>query len=148
MVLKRAMTYNEQNISGNQSLDETARSSEKALACARTSVDKKGENVKVLDLTELSGFTDYFVITSGTSDRHVRAIADAIQSTFEASGKEIISIEGYADGRWILMDLGDVIVHIFLDALRDYYDLEGLWVDAPRVRIPSEFYGSAAVRLN
>src|SRR4051812_26169861 len=117
------------------------RSCEKALACARAAIDKKAEHVKVLNLSGLSGFTDYFVICSGMSDRQVQAIADSIEFQVESSGSEILSSEGYAEGRWVLMDCGDVVVHIFLDALREYYDLEALWADAPRVKIPSEFYG-------
>ncbi len=120
----------------------------KALICARAAIDKKAENVKVLNLTQLSGFTDYFIVCSGMSDRQVKAIADAVELTLTSEGGEILSVEGYADGRWVLMDCGDVIVHIFLDALREYYDLESLWADAPRVKIPSEFYGPAASRLN
>ena len=120
----------------------------KALACARAAIDKKAEHVKILNLTGISGFTDYFVICSGMSDRQVQAISDSIEFEVEASGSEVLSVEGYTDGRWVLMDCGDVVVHIFLDALREYYDLEALWQDAPRVKIPSEFYGPAASRLN
>ncbi|HUP57514.1 MAG TPA: ribosome silencing factor [Bdellovibrionota bacterium] len=121
----------------------------KALLCARAAIDKKAENVKVLNLTQLSGFTDYFIICSGMSDRQVQAIADSIEGSLSSEGGgEILSVEGYGEGRWVLMDCGDVIVHIFLDALREYYDLEALWADAPRVKIPSEFYGPAASRLN
>jgi len=120
----------------------------KALACARAAIDKKAEHVKVLNLTGISGFTDYFVICSGMSDRQVQAIADSVEFQVESGGSEVLSIEGYADGRWVLMDCGDVVVHVFLDALREYYDLEALWADAPRVKIPSEFYGPAASRLN
>jgi ribosome-associated protein len=123
-------------------------SKEKALACARAAIDKKAENVKILDLTDLSGFTDYFVICSGMSDRQVQAIADSVEFAMEQSGRETLSSEGYSEGRWVLMDFGDVVVHVFLDALREYYDLENLWTDAPRVKIPSEFYGQAASRLN
>ncbi len=123
-------------------------SRDKALACARAAIDKKAENTIVLDLSGISGFTDYFVIASGTSDRQVKAIADSIEHQMEALGYERLSNEGYADGRWILMDFGDVVAHVFVDALREYYDLENLWADAPRVKIPSEFYGPAASRIN
>lgn len=123
-------------------------SREKALACARAAIDKKAENVKVLNLTDISGFTDYFVICSGMSDRQVQAIAEGVEFAMESADKEIVSSEGYSEGRWVLMDFGDVVVHIFLDALREYYDLENLWVSAPRVKIPSEFYGQAGSRLN
>ncbi len=123
-------------------------SQQKALICARAAIDKKAENVKVLGLTDVSSLTDYFLICSGISDRQVQAISDSISSTMESNGYELLSTEGYADGRWVLLDFGDVIVHIFLDALRDYYDLENLWANAPRLKIPSEFYGPAASRLN
>lgn len=120
----------------------------KALECARAAIDKKAENLKILDLSGLSGFTDYFVICNGTSDRQVQAIASSIESAMKDADKRAISIEGLTDGRWVLMDFGDVVVHIFLDALREYYDLERLWADAPAVKIPSEFYGTAGSRLN
>ncbi len=120
----------------------------RALECARAAIDKKAENVKILDLSELSGFTDYFVICSGTSDRQVQAIGDSVEAMMSTKGVELLSGEGYSEGRWVLMDFGDVVVHVFLDALRDYYDLETLWTDAPRVKIPSEFYGSSASRMN
>lgn len=121
---------------------------QKALTCARAAIDKKAENVKILDLSQQSGFTDYFVICSGMSDRQVQAIADSVGHIMESNGTDALSAEGYSDGRWVLMDFGDVVVHVFLDALREYYDLEKLWADAPRVKIPSEFYGPAASRLN
>lgn len=120
----------------------------RALECTRAAIEKKAENVRVLDLTELSSFTDYFVICSGMSDRQVQAIADSVQSTLKALGHRIVASEGYAEGRWVLLDFGDVVVHVFLDALREYYDIENLWNEAPRVKVPSEFYGTGASRLN
>jgi ribosome-associated protein len=120
----------------------------KALECARAAIEKKAENVKVLDLTELSSFTDYFVVCSGMSDRQLQTISESVEEAMANAGKELLAIEGFGEGRWILMDFGDVIVHVFLDALREYYDLEKLWADAPRVKVPSEFYGASASRLN
>ena len=125
-----------------------AASRERALECARAALEKKAEGVKILDLTRLSGFTDFFVICSGTSDRQVQAIATSVEQHLESKGAELVNFEGFSDGRWVLMDFGDVVVHIFLDALRDYYDLENLWADAPRVSIPAEFYGAGASNLN
>lgn len=123
-------------------------SRDKALECARAAIDKKAEHLKILDLSGISGFTDYFVICSGMSDRQVQAISDSVESAMVSAGHEPLSIEGYGDGRWILMDFGDVVIHVFLDALREYYDLENLWADAPRIKVPSEFYGQSASRLN
>ena len=122
---------------------------DQALSCARAAIEKKAENTRILNLTEISSFTDYFVICSGTSDRQVQAIADSVETLMDSLGHNLLSSEGYSEGRWVLMDFGSVVVHIFLDALRDYYDLENLWKDAPQVKIPSEFYGTAgASRLN
>lgn len=132
-------------VASTQQLDP---SKEKALACARATIDKKAENVRILDLTDVSGFTDYFVICSGMSDRQVQSIADSVEHAMASQGHDLLSAEGYADGRWVLMDFGDVVVHVFLDALREYYDIENLWADAPRLKIPSEYYGPAASRLN
>src|SRR3954466_1934916 len=119
----------------------------KALACARAAIDKKAEHVKILNLTGISGFTDYFVICSGMSDRQVQAIADSVEFQVDASGSEVLSVEGYADGRWVLMDCGDVVVHVFLDALREYYDLKALWQDAPPLKITRACNGPASIRL-
>ncbi len=142
-LMNQERTVNELELSMNENP-----SCQKALACARAAIDKKGENVQVLNLTDISGFTDYFVICSGMSDRQVQAIADSVKNSMTLQGHELLSSEGYSDGRWVLMDFGDVLVHIFLDALREYYDLENLWADAPRVKIPAEFYGPGASRLN
>lgn len=120
----------------------------KALLCAQAAIDKKAENVKLLDLSNISGFTDYFLICSGMSDRQVQAIADGVGNVLEVNGYELLSAEGFNEGRWVLMDFGDVVVHVFLNELREYYDLENLWKDAPKVKIPSEYYGAGASRLN
>ena len=101
-----------------------------------------------LDVRALSSFADVFVVATGRSDRQVRAIADSIEEATKKAGAGPLGVEGYAEGRWVLMDMGDVVVHVFLDALREYYDLENLWADAPRVKVPSEYYGPAASRLN
>ncbi len=119
-----------------------------ALSCARSAIDKKGENLKILNVSKISGFTDYFVIANGQSDRQVNAIADSILENLSREGIKPLSVEGTQDGRWVLIDFGDVVVHIFLDALREYYDLERLWVDAQTVTIPAEYYGPAGSRLN
>jgi ribosome-associated protein len=121
---------------------------DQALTCAKAAIDKRAENLKVLDLTQISGFTDYFVICSGTSDRQVQSIADGIEKNMKDRGARLLSNEGYSEGRWVLMDYGHIVIHIFLDALRDYYDLERLWTDAPQVKIPAEFYGPAASPAN
>jgi ribosome-associated protein len=84
-----------------------------------------------LDVSEVVSFADVFVILTGRSDRQVRAIADAIEEAMIRCGERSIGVEGYDEGRWVLMDLSDVIVHIFQEEVRDRYDLERLWSDAP-----------------
>jgi ribosome-associated protein len=121
---------------------------ERALACARAAIDKKAENVRILDLRRISGFTDFFVICSASNDRQVQAIADSVLKDIRATGAKVIATEGYEDSRWILIDFGDVVVHVFLDPLREYYGLEQLWAGAPRVAVPSEYYGPGVTRLN
>ena len=112
----------------------------KAFLSVQAAANKKAENIKILDLKELSSFTDYFVVCSGHSDRQVQAIADSIVIELKEDGFTPISMEGYREGRWVLVDYGDVVIHVFLDALRDYYDIEQLWHDARKVPIPVELY--------
>ncbi len=112
----------------------------KAFISVQAAANKKAETMKILDLRELSTFTDYFLICSGQSDRQVQAIADSIAIELKEEGFAPISLEGYREGRWVVLDYGDVVVHIFHDALRDYYDIESLWYDAKKVPIPQELY--------
>ena len=112
----------------------------KAFLTVQAASNKKAETIKILDLRALSTFTEYFVICSGQSDRQVQAIADSVCSELKDGGFNPISIEGYRDGRWIVVDYGDIVIHVFHDALRDYYDIEQLWDDAKRVQIPQELY--------
>lgn len=120
---------------------EMIASYQKALLAAKAVIEKKAENVKILDLTGISSIADYFVICSGLSTKQIQAIADSTKHTIEETGCHLLSKDGYAEGRWVLLDFGDVIVHIFLDALRDYYDIERLWASVPQVKVPPEFFG-------
>lgn len=112
----------------------------KAFLAVQAAANKKAEVMKILDLREISSFTDYFVVCSGHSDRQVQAIADSIVIQLKEDGFMPISVEGYREGRWIVVDFGDVVIHVFMDALRDYYDIEELWHDARKVPIPQELY--------
>ena len=96
----------------------------------------KAEDPQVLDLRKLTSFADYFVIVSGRSDRQVQAIADRIIETLSRKKNKPLGIEGYDSGHWILLDFGPVVAHVFYDETRDFYDLERLWSDAPRVAMP------------
>lgn len=87
----------------------------------------------VLDVRGLVGYTDYVVICQAQSDRQAKAIADHVLKTMTAAGQKPFVTEGYDNASWILLDYSDVIAHIFLPEVRDFYDLDGLWVDAPKV---------------
>jgi len=103
-----------------------------AKKAAQIADDKKGDEVLLLDLRKLSSVTDFFVICSSKSAIGVKAIAGAIQEQMKKEGVSANHIEGLGEGTWILADYGDVVVHVFLDQIRSYFDLESLWGDAPR----------------
>jgi ribosome-associated protein len=105
---------------------------------ARAALEKRAENPIVLDVRTLSGVADYFLIVSGSSDRRVQTIAEAVLETMKAQGVRPMGVEGLREGRWVLVDFGDWVVHVFYEELRGYYDLEGLWFDAPRLPVPEE----------
>jgi len=96
-------------------------------------LDKKAQDVVVLEIKELSSLADFFLICSGKSDRQVQSIAGNIELLLKDRRILPLGIEGIREGRWVLMDYGDVVVHIFYAPVREFYDLERLWSDAPRV---------------
>ena len=98
-------------------------------------LDRKAEDIVALDVRPLTSFTDTFIITTGSSDRNVRSIADSIKEAMARLGEKPMGVEGYDDGRWVLIDLDDVIVHIFQDEVRREYDLERLWSDASEIEV-------------
>lgn len=105
-----------------------------AVLSARAAADKKALDTVVLEMAEHLGITDYFVITSGTSDRQVRTIAEEVELRVkQAGGPSPLRVEGLQDATWVLIDYGEVVVHVFLDETRRYYDLERLWSFAGRV---------------
>jgi len=104
-----------------------------ALAWAETAcADRKAVDGVVLDLRTVSDATDYFIVVSGTSDTHVRAIAEHVVEDLRQRGVRAHHVEGLAGGRWVLLDFVDFVVHVFHPALREFYQLEGLWADAPQ----------------
>ena len=106
-----------------------------ALLCRKLADNKKAENVVILDVRELSSVTDYFVIASGTSEPHLRAIVDEITDRLrEDAGLRPKAVDGTIRAAWVVLDYFDVIVHVMKHDVRERYDLEGLWNDAPRVR--------------
>ncbi len=106
---------------------------ELARHCARVAMDTKAEDLVIMDVRGISSFTDYFVVMSGRSTRHVQGLADAIESEFRSKRLNPKNCEGLREGHWVLLDFHDVVVHIFYTEKRKFYDLEGLWHDAPRV---------------
>jgi ribosome-associated protein len=107
-----------------------------ALAIARTALDLKALNVEIIDVRGKVDYSDYVVVMSGRSDRQVSALARNIESRLEKDhGTRCIGIEGMPSATWLLMDYGDVIVHVFHQDTRGYYDLESLWIDAARVAV-------------
>ena len=97
---------------------------------------RKALNVVALDVAELTSYADVFIFCSGQSNRQVIAIADHIKTDLKKQKIKPISVEGTKDGHWVLMDYGHVIIHVFYEPVREFYDLEGLWVDAKRIMTP------------
>jgi ribosome-associated protein len=106
-----------------------------AQLAATAAEEKKAQDVTILDIHEVSAFADYFVICHGNSQTQVQAIASSIREKVQASNIVLKGMEGYQNARWILIDLGDVIVHVFHKDERELYDLERLWGDAEQIRI-------------
>ncbi|MEN6615945.1 MAG: ribosome silencing factor [Syntrophorhabdus sp.] len=100
--------------------------------------DKKAIDIIIMDMAGLTDIADYFVIASGTGERHVRTIADGIRDGMKEQQARPAAAEGYDEGRWIILDYQNVIVHIFLQSLRELYDLESLWIEAKKQRIKIE----------
>lgn len=103
----------------------------------QAALEKKAEGVIVLDVRGLTSIADAFIICSGRSNRQVSAIAENIQRSLRKRSIKALSVEGLGDGHWVLMDYGHVIIHVFYESTRVFYDLEGLWIDAPRIATES-----------
>lgn len=99
-------------------------------------LEKKAGSPVIINVREISAFADYFVICSGTSDRQVRAIASSLRENLKKSDLFPLGVEGETEGKWALLDYDDIIVHVFLDSVRAFYDLERLWSESPRYDIP------------
>lgn len=107
----------------------------KARRAARAALDKKAINLTVLDVQGVSSVTDYFLVCSGRSAPHVKTIADAIREELKEDGVRPLHAEGQPESGWVLLDYGDVLMHVFLEDTRSYYALERLWGDAPSVPV-------------
>lgn len=111
---------------------------EYALLAAHAAAEKKASDVVVLDVAPSLVIVDYFVIASGATDRQVHAIADEIEAQLKAAGLRAIGREGEREAKWILLDFGDIVVHVFQPDEREFYRLEKLWNDTERLTLPSE----------
>jgi len=114
-----------------------------ALVAARAAAAKQAEDVAILDVHSLIVITDYFVICSGRSEPQVKTIVEEVEKAVRELGERPIRREGEADNRWVLLDYVDVVVHVFAEEEREYYDLERLWRDAPRVVVNGEGVASS-----
>lgn len=113
---------------------DVPRSLQLALAAARTAAENRGTDIKVLDMRQQTSWFDYFVIATGTSRRQLHAISEEIDRTLEVDLKDRrIGIEGYDESRWIVLDYGSVVIHLFDEETRQFYSLEELWADAVKV---------------
>jgi ribosome-associated protein len=110
--------------------------SSRAQTAAFAAADKKGTDLAILAVGEIIAIIDWFVLVSATNTRQVRTIVDEVQRALrDLDGSKPIGVEGLADATWVLLDYGDIVVHVFLEATREYYDLDRLWADAARVDV-------------
>ncbi len=115
---------------------ESARA--RATAIAVAAFDRKAAGVEILDVAGKVDYADFLVIMTGRSDRHAQALAQGIEEALKKTGVRPTAVEGLPNGSWVLMDFGDVVVHVFQSETRQLYDIEGLWLDANRLPVPEE----------
>lgn len=121
---------------------------DRAQKCAAFVLDKKAFNVRILDVRKISSLTDFLVLASGNSDRQVKAAAEAVHLGLKKVYDTMpIGIEGMNEGRWVLIDYGDVMVHVFHEPVRLFYDLDGLWCDADEIPVEEEIPQAARATL-
>jgi len=106
--------------------------------CVKAALKKKAFDLIVLDIKEISSFADFFIICSGNSNRQVKAIASSIEHDLKRKGVYPLGIEGFNEGKWVLLDYDDIIIHVFYHPIREFYELERLWADAPRIELESK----------
>ena len=112
---------------------------EKTLLLTRFALEKKAYDLVVLEVRELTSIADYFSLCSGRSDRQVQSIAQGLDENGREEGFKPFAVEGMQRGHWVLMDFSDVIVHVFYEPVREFYDLDGLWGHAPRAKLPEAY---------
>jgi len=116
-------------------------SKQRAILCAAYALEKKAYDVRILEVRGLSSLTDYLLLASGRSDRQVQAVAEAVRLGLKKEhATPPLAVEGMNEGRWVLIDYGDVMVHIFQQPVREFYDLDGLWSEADEIAVPDEYH--------
>ena len=116
----------------------TEHAADLTVAAARAAADKKAAHLTAIDVSERLGLTDVFLLASGSNDRHVHAIVDAVDEAMQSAGAKRRTREGFADAHWVLVDYGDVVVHVLQNEDREFYSLERLWKDCPAVELPAD----------
>jgi ribosome-associated protein len=109
----------------------------KARVCLNIILERKAVDPVLFEVGKLTSIADYFLIAGGKSSRQVQAIAQHLQRRMKEEGFTLFGIEGQRDGHWVLLDYGDLVVHLFYEPVREFYDLEGLWIEAPRIEAES-----------
>ena len=112
---------------------------ERALLLTRLALERKAYDLVVLNVRELTSIADYFILCSGRSDRQVQSIAQGLEENAGEEGFKPYAVEGAQRGHWVLMDFSDVIVHVFYEPVREFYDLDGLWGHAPKAALPESY---------
>jgi ribosome-associated protein len=108
---------------------------ELAIGALEAALEKKALMPVLIEVSAMASYTDFIGIVSGRSDRQVEAIADGVSQFMKLQGRRVIGHEGSGNGRWTLLDFGEIVIHVFYHPVREFYDLESLWIDAPRVKI-------------
>ncbi len=115
--------------------DRSDETKKRVLLCVNAALERKATGLTILRVRELTSVADYFILCSGSSDRQVQATAAFIRERLKRAGIMPLGIEGEQSGRWILMDYGDIVVHIFYEPVREFYDIDSLWSEAPKMEI-------------
>ena len=116
----------------------TEHAADLTVAAARAAADKKAAHLTAIDVSERLGLTDVFLLASGSNDRHVHAIVDAVDEAMQRAGAKRRTREGFADAHWVLVDYGDVVIHVLQNEDREFYSLERLWKDCPVIELPED----------
>ena len=131
--MPQTKSTNEAAFQGGKAVQAPTGDEEKALLCFHLAREYKASDIILLDVSTFSSFADYFLICSGQSTRQVQGIADNLERALRDHGLRPMGVEGRAEGNWVLMDYGTVIIHVFYEPVRHFYDLESLWSEAKRM---------------